>query len=94
MLVKCFRAFASVFRKLKINLLFNLEKIFFQFRYELYIEGKTHLVASTYLVSFSLFSFFWKGTNEAIHSFVEEVINVCRTCQNFDLKFCEFSETE
>ena len=25
---------------------------------------------------------------------VEDVFNVCRNCQNLDLKFCEFSETE
>ena len=25
---------------------------------------------------------------------VEDVFNVCRNCQNLDLKFCKFSETE
>ena len=37
---------------------FQKKELKIRFRYELYIEGKTHLVASTYLVSFSVFSFF------------------------------------
>ena len=65
---------------------FTTSSIISRFRYELYIEGKAHLVACTYLVSFSLFSFSGKVRTKrllVIHSY-----------QKFNLQKYSFSKMD
>ena len=70
--VKSCRTFATLLRRYK-NIITS--PTLSRFRYELYIEGKTHLVACTYFVSCSLFSFSRKGRTKR---FIQQRIRYLR----------------